>query len=462
MVFQPSVRIIFLSFFMGVLVLSLFLFFNRPEFQEAYGVLAVDEALPDRQIGDLLRTSGFEEFYSESTAKIFIDDFGQPREIYLDQYRLEAFDPRENGYAGILRSFFVNNGIRYFFIPLGFNVQYYYIERRMNAAMGAIPFALEVLGSSRPMFLWFIFLLAAMIITLIISKDRLRFILQIPILLTFAWEGLPGLILAGLLVGLWELLREPLHELSSSRPYGGFKERLRPFRYSFFWAFFLFFLFIALFLIWMPSFIPIWFGFLCFLLLECLSFKQIKRKKRRNMFFMPVMINTFPKNPKNFRLPIMIFSLSSLLALTFLFFFPEFAPELFNRSRIEFDNLPLAIEYEEHMVFQASFSMNSLFAYNGEQLHTEYLRYFLGDDGLIAGTVSSIFTWEIPPFPLEKLSTFLLNYRNETFETPEPMLKDWIIVSLITIFCIPYTYKEKKIKRKDKKILLPRNPGIAA
>ena len=464
MVFRPPIRIIFLSFFLGIMVLAFFVLFNRPEFAVAYGILSVDEALPDRSIGELLKTAGFDEYYSESTIRIYIDDFGRPRGFYLDQYRevLDAFDPRNDGYAEKLRSFFVNNGRRIFFIPLGYNVQYYQIERRLAAAMGTIPFSLDILGSSRPMLLWFIFQLLALIIALAISRDRIRFTLQIPIILAFAWEGLPGLAMAGILAGLWELLREPLDELLTPKPYGSFKERLGPYRFSFFWAIFFVLLFFTLFIIWNIHPIPVFFGFFSFFLLEFLSFKKTKRKKSRNLYFSPVLIITSPKRPYAFRFPILVFALCSLSALLFFLFFPWFSPELIGNSPVNIDNFPLASEYEEYMAFQASFSLVPLFPNQGEHLYAEYLQYILGEDGLIAETALSLSAWEIPPFPLEKLTCFLLDYNNKTLDAPQPIiLKDWIIVSLILIFCIPFTQKAKKRHSKNKTPLI-RDPRIAA
>ena len=464
MIFRPSIRIVFLSFLLGITVLLLFLFFNRNEGGETYGILTVDEAIPDRSIGGLLKAAGFDGYFSESSTVLYVDDFGQPKKLYLDRFReeLEPNDPRDDGYAEKLRSFFVHGGRRYFYIPLGDTVHQKQIVKDIGVALGIIPYSLEIITASRPVLIWFAFQLFASLIALVISRDRLRFTLQIPIILAFAWLGLSGLIMAGILAGLWELLREPFGELFSPRPFGSFGERLRPYRYSFFWLFFFIFLFTALCFIWTTPLIPVWVGFFCFFILECVSFIQIGRKRGRNLRFTPVLIITLPKRPNAFRFPTMVFAASSLLALVFFFFFPGVSPDLSGRTPIDLQNFPSVSEYEEYMAFQASFSMLPLGAHQGEYFHNEYLQYYLGDDGLIAGAKDSLSAWEIPAFPLEKLTDFLLNYENRTVDSPKPMMKDWVIVVLILMCCIPNNKNIEKRKVRKNKIPLIRDPRVAA
>jgi len=226
-------------------------------------------------------------------------------------------------------------------------------------------------------------------------------------------------------------------------------------------GFFTFF-FVTLSLIGSVSILPVFIGFLCFFLIEFLSFKEIKRKGGRNQHFAPVLIMILPKKPHTFRFPLLSFAVTSLAALLVFLFFPGFSPELRGRPRMEFTNFPFQSEYDAHMAFQASFSMVSLNAYQDEPSHNEYLRYFLGEDGLIAGTENSFFVWEIPAFPLEKLTEFLLNYEDKIVETPQPILKDWIIVALILVCCIPGTQNAEKRRLSKNKAPLIRDRRVAA
>jgi hypothetical protein len=119
-----------------------------------YAVLAFDEppggGLDDRGIGERLRAAGIEGFISESTQYVLLDDFGGLKRIALDRYDVEgaeSFDPRNDGYAERLRSVFVRDGKRRFFIALDGGWGPGGLERRLDRALD-IPYRLDRLGGA--------------------------------------------------------------------------------------------------------------------------------------------------------------------------------------------------------------------------------------------------------------------------------------------------------------------------
>ena len=106
-----------ISVICGVMVFVLFKVYPREALNvgERWAVLILDEAHEDRRIRESL--AGIGAFISESSQNIFIDDFGSVKKIPLDSYydEIEAFDPRNDGYAEKLSAFFVRDGKRLFF-----------------------------------------------------------------------------------------------------------------------------------------------------------------------------------------------------------------------------------------------------------------------------------------------------------------------------------------------------------
>ena len=104
-------------------------------------------------------------------------------------------------------------------------------------------------------------------------------------------------------------------------------------------------------------------------------------------------------------------------------------------------------DYNDHIDFQRSFSYRSLNdTISRDALNQEgYLRYYLGDDGLIAGSAVSSGTMAAYtlPFPLEKLMDFLIQYYQppeepaRRIEPYNPPLKqrEWILAAIILVFC---------------------------
>jgi len=87
---------------------------------DGYAILVVDESEDEQGIREMFTLGGLGEVISESSQFVSIDDFGSFKQIPLISFydEIEPFDPRNDGYAEKLHSFFVNNGKCYFFTLL--------------------------------------------------------------------------------------------------------------------------------------------------------------------------------------------------------------------------------------------------------------------------------------------------------------------------------------------------------
>jgi hypothetical protein len=87
---------------------------------DGYAALALAESAPDREIAGILEAALGRPVASESSQWVFLNSFEGLEQVSLEDYegRLEAFDPRRDGYAKKLKDFFVRDGRRWFFIPL--------------------------------------------------------------------------------------------------------------------------------------------------------------------------------------------------------------------------------------------------------------------------------------------------------------------------------------------------------
>ena len=449
-VYRPPLPLVFFSLILGCLCFFVFLFFSGvnpnslaefrvPETRESFLILTLDKNIPSRLVAEQLINAGFTEFYSESTTQIYMDNFGQWQIFFLDEYndRVKPFDPRDSGYAERLRSFFVNDDGQHFFIPLGNAINYGTLEKNIAQAMGTAPFSMEILGPVNPYLLWFILQFAAVLCVFLLSKEKLRFIMYIPLLLAFSLGAIPGIILSGLLIGFSELLKEPLKELFSREPYGNLKERFSPYKKTLGWLLVLLILYIFLAIILDIHIFPAFFGLICYICIIVLSFswnkKTYRKKKDAHSSFSPVVILHFKQKSVILPKSMAIFALFALLG-TFLLFIPGLSSYFIRSERKDFPNLPSAYEYYEYMTFQSLFSYLPLGAFQGE-----YLDYYLGEDGLIAGSINPQINLnpEIPVFPLERLTQFLLNYEDDSKDSPIEFIKEWVSVALILLLFIP-------------------------
>lgn len=457
-----------------------------PESGEGYGILSVDEAVDDSLAAGLLAAAGFENVLSESGQGFYIDDFGALKFLPLDSYRdsLDELDPRDDGYGERLRSFFVRGGRRFFYIPLKDSSNRQRMERTAAAALGDLPgsgpFSLEILGTAKPVYWYFIIMAAVLAAAVALSGDRRRLVFQIPLLAAFAWSGAAGFVLAGTLTALRNLLGPPLKEFFPVRSYGSLGERLKPWKACLIFALFFPVFFAALCLVADVPPVPAAAGFLLFLPVEILTVADDagRQKKAGHIRFIPVRILPGSYGLPPYKGAAAAFAAGAGFAVLFPLMLPAFALPRKDAAGEYLRYLPSAEDYREHMEFEASFSFTPLGSAAGK---AEYRHYFLGDDGLIAGSAeqSGTIAGEFPPFPLEKLSLFLLNYYQDDFtDAPggavqnigrgfqffqlKDITKDIILVALMIIICIPNNFHAGTGNGKRKKTALLRLRRIAA
>ena len=455
MSFRKPYILISISVLCGVLVFLLFKF-NSPDEQytgESWVVLVLDEFREDRQIRESLAAIG--AFISESSQEILIDDFGAVKKIPLDYFdkEMELMDPRNDGYAAKLRAFFVRDGKRFFFMPLedNFANKPGEIKKRLDSLLHGIPFSFTILGKTTPVLLNFALLAAACVSTLFLSRSRRLFAPVLPVLLALARGGAFAMILGVILAGIWELLREALGELSAASSYsrskfdyagagfGGFLERLRPFRINLLLVTIFLLFFVAVSVTGeVPAPAPA-VALACFFFIYSLSFRAETRRASENYHtpFRPVLM--FPLKMKTFSLfPFLLpFAGASVLAFVLPLLLPGFSPSIDrfpgkrseNYQFIDPEYFVSSEDYRQHIAFQRSFSYQSI-ERSGRQEESSrnstddtwdliphkipegYFLYYLGEDGLIAGSsrVEESSRIDDSPFPLEKLMDFLIHY----------------------------------------------------
>jgi len=236
----------------------------------------------------------------------------------------------------------------------------------------------------------------------------------------------------------------------------GVKERLRPFRLNLLLAL-LFFVFLLA-----SSFggllNPILLLAVCasFAFLYFFSFKteEERMRKRSHIQFTPVLL--LPHKVKTFSFFPILLPFGLLAIASF------FLPGGFDGpSPVDSGFLVNSDDYSRHIAFQKSFSYMPL----NQELNTagqnaliknDYLRYYLGEDGLITGNDAYAVAEEseVLPFPLEKLIDFLVNYNklvigeSAGFEKPRgkpavTTLKEWISVAFIFVLCLFDIFKPR-------------------
>jgi hypothetical protein len=89
-----------------------------------WAVLEVPETVPGRELEKRLQNAGV-ACISVFSVPVLLNDFDRIREIPLDRYDdyVEVFDPRNDGYAARLRSFFIAEGKCRFFLQPDFNLR---------------------------------------------------------------------------------------------------------------------------------------------------------------------------------------------------------------------------------------------------------------------------------------------------------------------------------------------------
>jgi hypothetical protein len=474
--------LIVLSLITGFLLLRLAALLTPPGRGRAYAVLVLDEALPDRQIRELLNN---EQVISESSQRVLLDDFSGLASIPLDEYprRVSAFDPRNDGYADRLRSFFIRGGKRFLYVPLGPGAGAVgRLEKQLALSLGDIPFQLEYAGGGKPVRLYFFLSLIAGAAVLWRTR-RLVFAPCIPALAGLAFAGAPGMAPAAFLMGLGGLFLAPCGEYfmalrykKNRLPFGSYESRspgeiFSPFRKRLFLT-------------------PLFIGGLtvcftaggvhpllilgtvtCFIGLYLFSHWTFSRRgeSQDHVRFSPVHILKVPALGLDFSRFMLPYALAALFAVPLSLFFSSPAPP---ESSSFLQDTPPPIregEYQSHAAFQSSFSLRPLGRGHqnldtGESPAPVYSHYTLGDDGLIAG-VEAVFPGEpdaagmagVPLFPLGDLMAALEPGKNSGPPGKGPAWGELIPVFIAFLLSLPVFVKPRRgDKKKKNRVLLHR------
>ncbi|MDR0878986.1 MAG: hypothetical protein LBN21_13135 [Treponema sp.] len=436
-----------------------------------YAVLSVDEAFEDRQIRTLLTG---EDVISESSQWVFLDDFGALEKVPLDEYpsRITPFDPRNDGYAEKLHSFFVRSGKRLFFIPLNHPAR---LEKELSVLLDDIPFSLETAGFKQPVLPYLILIICSGLCALALSRRLLPLAPALAALVSLAFCGISGLALAGIFVFLACLLEAPCGELFTLLRYHKANFRkirsgLEPDRMCVF--------LVPVFLtggviaavsggIHPLLLLAVFFGFFGIFVLSLWVFFR-RGDARDHIRFAPVPITKMTAKTLTLSQAILPYTFSSLLVLLLSPFFAGApSPERFSFAA-ENNIVITEEEYRSHADFQASFSFRPLDSESSGRTGAGYARYTLGDDGLISGEaapVPPLRSADIPPFPLEDLMGFFGAIpQNPSHRTVTGAwgIRNIIPALLALLFSVPALFRFRWGDKKGKSILPYKEKRIAA
>jgi hypothetical protein len=376
--------------------------------------LTLDASYPDRHIRELLAREGLATTIGESSQRVFLDDFGTLEQVPLDSYwdRVEPFDPRNDGYAALLQSFFVSGGERRIFIdlkraPLD-------LEGRVKAALGERRYSLSTPEPRRSPLVPALLFMAAAALTLLLAREIHIMLFFLPLWAPLAGLGAAGFALTAVLAGLAGVLREPAREYFVSRRYGAAGGRLpSPGVWALSGLFLAAAALLAVFGRYPPLTVPAALILVPLVLCCALRTESCRGIREGHIRFKPVQIA--PRSRRTGACsPILVpFALAAVALPLLSGVFPAaggsagglFPPRAGWKSPPELS----AERYREHAAFQQAFSYTSL---RGGGL--PYLRYSLAEDGLIdgAGSAQAVVAepGEIPPFPLAPLIDFLADY----------------------------------------------------
>ncbi|MDR3130568.1 MAG: hypothetical protein LBU18_03400 [Treponema sp.] len=468
MAFQKTVFIA-VCVSLGAGFFSFFLF--RPSTGGAlygeYGVLSLDQLYPDRAAGEALTLAGVESYFSESSQWVYLDDFGELAKVPLDEYaeRLEPFDPRNDGYAERLRSFFVRDGTRRFFIPLdpGKGESRKKLAARLDAALGDTPYTLDFLARRQP-FPWFLALFAlfaaAAAASLFLSAAPLPHLAIVPLCAPLAFLGSSGLALTGALFAFSACMVPLFQELfAQGRGGNSMSAGMGRLKVSGFSSLTLLVFACVYAAIVLTGNIPFPAALSVILMACCVTGTVLWAESKRggHTRFRPAPIRKaaadlsaffryFRLNCSRSILP-WIPAAALALALPFVQSGESIKPD----AALRIENIPKinALDYETHLAFQLFFSLRPLkdtdsLKNRPESLpYSEYYRYAIGDDGLVikaglqnaADFAQSGGYGEFPPFPLADLINFLEGYTPPVNSVGA--LKDLTIIAFILIPALP-------------------------
>ncbi|MDR1247770.1 MAG: hypothetical protein LBK63_00560 [Treponema sp.] len=436
---------------------------------EGFAELILDASHPDRQIRELLAKSGVKTTIGESSQWVLLNGFRELEQVPLDGYwdRVEAFDPRNDGYAERLQSFFVFKGERRIFIGLKGSPPD--LAGRVKASLGNIRYSLSVPSPRRSRLLPAILCILASALTLLFSGEILFALFFLPLWVPLAGLGSPGFALAAILAGLSRVLREPALEYFVARRYGTIRGRALPAAGVWILAglFFAAAVLLAVFGRLPPLTVSA--ALVLFPLVLCFSFwtESCRGAQEGHIRFKPVQITPLARQPISGSLVMFPFALAALALplLSGLFSGVAAGKSSQDASRVRTSwKSPLELNaghYRAHAAFQQAFPYTPFDAGGAP-----YLRYSLAGDGLIDGSDPGepVFAKSatIPPFPLDSLIDFLGNYVY-TDDVPVLFYGGELVCPFIVLgLCVPLIFRDRRGRRMRGQLSLYMDKKIAA
>jgi hypothetical protein len=432
---------------------------------EGFVALTLDASYPDREIRELLAREGFKTTIGESSQWVFLDDFGSIEQVPLDGYweRVEPFDPRNDGYAEQLQSFFVSRGERRIFIGLkGAPLD---LEGRVKAALGDIRYSLSAPAPRRSLPAPAVLFSAAAALTLAFSREVPVALFFLPLWAPLAGFGGAGFALMAILAGLFRALLEPARERFVSRRYGtaGGGAPLSPEVWVLSGLFLAAAGLLAVFGGLPPLIVPAASAFFFPVLYFSLWTESCRGIKEGHIRFKPVQITPLARRPGAYA-PVMVpFALAALALQALPLVFPAAGGSPADLSWSGWKSSPElnAERYREHAAFQQAFSYTSLGG--GESF---YGSYSLAGDGLIGGNGSGEAVLAepaaIPSFPLDPLIDFLAHYDYTDTGPALPRGGDFIGPLIPLAVLIPLILRDKRKRRILGKLSMYMDKRIAA
>jgi len=439
------------------------------EFRGGYAVLSVDAYEDEANLLSLLqqeRSIFTGDIISESSQRVYLDEFDKVITIPLNQYeaRIFPFDPRNDGYAGKLKEIFINDDKRLLYVPLpAGNWNTSVLDKQFSDLLGDISFSAEYSGVGRPLLFFFASYAAASFLLFIIclfyrkQQGGIACILAlIPVMASLAFFGSHGIACAAVLTAVFVILKDLIFEYIAL---SGVKLKKRQFKlksiyneliipFRFYW-FLLFITPAVFFVIIYFSQINIIFplavsavSLIVFLLsIKIMSISKVKHKR-----FTPVMIIR-RKTPET-ALPFFVLPFS--LAAVFILFMSS-NMTAFYESNKNFDNIITEKDYYDHIEYQEFFSYRRI-----DNSSSAFPDFHYGDDNLpsmSAAVIRNINQNDYPSFPLKQLMDFFndVNSKNKTdISGDSSALSVKLSFLVLLLYLIPVFFPKRKNNQMPK------------
>jgi hypothetical protein len=426
---------------------------------KGFAALTLDASWPDRHIRELLAREGVTTTIGESSQWVFLDDFGTLERVPLDSYwdRVEPFDPRNDGYAERLQSFFVFKGERRIFIDLkGTPLD---LEGRVKTALGDIRYSFSILTPPRSRVLPAVLFIVAAALTLLLSGEIRTALFFLPLWAPLAGLGVAGFALIAVLTGLLSILREPTREYFISRRYRTAGGAVTPSAGVLVLAglVLLAAALLAVFGRLPPLTVPAALVFFPVVLCVSLWTESCRGVQEGHIRFKPVQITPLARRSLSCS-PVMVPFALAALALPLLSMVVPAAAAGQSQRDVERAwtgwKSPLELNaeyYREHAVMQQTFSYTSF-----DSGKSPYLHYFLAEDGLISGNGSGelavVEPEAIPPFPLASLIDFLAGYAYTDTGPVPPQGGEFICPLIVLGLCVSLIFRDRRWRRMRGKL----------